>query len=174
MGDTWSKIDGFPNYSVSNTGKVRNDISRKLKAPVKTGKGYQGVDLYKDGKRSKLRIHRLVGKAFIDNPEDKPYINHKDGNKSNNVVGNLEWATCSENMKHAFKTGLAKPSRSMLGRKNPNAGRKGKPIRIVETGEVFPSITECEKAIDGNNGHICDCLAGRQQTHRGYHFEYVN
>lgn len=174
MGVTWSKINGFPNYSVSNTGKVRNDNSGKTKVPVRGTTGYYNVDLYNNGKRSKISIHRIVGETFVDNPNNKPQINHIDGNKLNNNVENLEWVTASENMQHAFRSGLAKPSRGMLGKKNPNGGRKGKPVRIVETGEEFSSILECEKAIDGNNRHICDCLAGRQRTHRGFTFEYVN
>ena len=170
---TWSKINGFPNYSVSNTGEIRNDISGEIKNPFISRTGYYNVDLYRNGKRSKFRVHRLVGEAFVDNPDNKTQINHIDGNKLNNNAMNLEWVTASENMQHAFKHGLAKPSLGMLGKHNPNAGRKGKPVRIVETGEEFSSITECEKAINGNNRHICDCLSGRQQTHRGYHFEYI-
>lgn len=100
-------------------------------------------------------------------------MNHIDGNKYNNNASNLEWVTKKENCRHAWDAGLYKPSRSMLGRSNPNAGRKGKPFRIVETGEVFNTLHECEEAIGGNNRHINDCLRGRQNTHRGYHFEYV-
>lgn len=174
MDDTWSKINGFPNYSVSKNGEVRNDTTGKTKTPYKGTTGYYNVDLYNDGERTKMRVHRLVGEAFVDNPDSKPQINHKDGNKLNNNAANLEWVTASENMRHAFDCGLAKPSLGMLGKHNPNGGRKGKPIRIVETGEEFSSILECEKAIDGNNGHICDCLSGRQKTHRGYTFEYID
>lgn len=173
MAITWSKVKGFYNYSVSSNGEIRNDISGKVKASYKNRSGYLVTDLYKDGERSKQCVHRLVGEAFINNQDGKPQINHKDGNKTNNSADNLEWVTGSENMQHAFSKGLVKPSRSMLGKKNPNAGRKGKPVRIVETGEVFSSILECEKAINGNNRHICDCLSGRQRTHRGYTFEYV-
>ena len=173
MDDTWSKIKGFPKYSVSKKGEIRNDRNGKLKAPFKGTNGYYNVDLYNDGVRKKVRVHRVVGETFLDNPYNKPQINHKDGNKSNNEVDNLEWVTASENIRHAFDNGLAKASCNMKGRRNPNAGRKGKPVRIIETGEVFESITECEKAIDGNNRHICDCLSGRQKTHRGYHFEYI-
>jgi hypothetical protein len=173
MRESWRKVTDFPNYSVSNLGRVRDDKRCVIKVPTVTKDGYFKVDLYRDGKRYSKRIHRLVAKEFIKEIPNKDYVNHKDGNKTNNVSTNLEWVTNSENMLHAYRTGLAKPSRSMLGRKNPNAGRKGRPIRIVETGEVFGSIVECEKAIDGNNRHICDCLSGRQKTHRGYTFEYV-
>ena len=171
---TWSKIQGFPNYSVSDTGKIRNDITGALKKPFIAANGYYNVDLYNNGKRSKFRVHRIVGETFVDNPNGKAQINHIDGDKLNNHASNLEWVTASENMHHAFDIGLAKPSFGMLGKHNPNGGRKGKPVRIIETGEKFSSITECEKAINGNNRHICDCLAGRQRTHRGYHFEYVD
>jgi hypothetical protein len=135
--------------------------------------GYLATDLYVNGVRHKKRVHRLVAEAFIPNPENKPEVNHRDGNKMNNEVANLEWVTKSENCWHAWENGFCKPSRSMLGRSNPNAGRKGKPFRIIETGEVFHTLKECEERIDGNNRHISDCLNGKQKTHRGYHFEYL-
>ena len=172
MDTKWEKVKSDHDYIVSNTGRVRRTGSDRDKA-AKTKKKYEQVDLYKDGKRTSKAVHILVAEAFIPNPDNKPEVNHKDGNKHNNHVDNLEWVTHKENCEHAWKNGLAKPSRSMLGRKNPNAGRKGKPIRIVETGEVFNSSLECEKAINGNNRHINDCLRGRQNTHRGYHFEYI-
>lgn len=170
--EKWAKTPGNPNYIVSDTGRIRRDGSDKDHS-VRDRKGYLAVDLYDGGERSTKRVHRLVAEAFVPNPDNKPEVNHKDGNKHNNNASNLEWVTSKENCRHAWGQGLMKPSRSMLGRKNPNAGRKGKPIRIVETGEVFASSLECEKAIDGNNRHINDCLRGRQNTHRGYHFEYV-
>ena len=173
MVETWCKIDGFNNYSVSNKGRIRDDKRGVIKAKQLSKDGYYKVDLYNNGIRSTKRVHRLVAETFLPFDENRLDINHKDGDKLNNNIDNLEWCTKSENMLHAYRTGLAKPSYSMLGRKNPNGGRKGKPIRIVETGEVFKSITECEKAINGNNRHICDCLSGRQKTHRGYTFEYV-
>ena len=129
--------------------------------------------MYKDGKRTVKPIHILVAEAFVPNPENKPEVNHKNGNKHDNNASNLEWVTHKENCEHAWKTGLTKPSRGMLGKKNPNGGRKGRPFRIVETGEVFNTLYKCEEAIDGNNRHINDCLRGRQNTHRGYHFEYI-
>lgn len=170
--EIWKEVYENTNYEVSNTGRVRRKGSDIDKVSGKR-KGYPTVKLCKDGKESKRTIHRLVAEAFIPNPDNKPDVNHIDGIKDHNNVENLEWVTKSENMRHAYRTGLAKPSYGMLGKKNPNGGRKGKPIRIVETGEIFQSSLECEKAIGGNNRHINDCLKGRQKTHRGYHFEYV-
>lgn len=69
-------------------------------------KGYERVSLYSKGSRKHFSIHRLVGKYFVNNPNNKPQINHKDGNKRNNFYKNLEWCTNSENQIHAFKNGL--------------------------------------------------------------------
>lgn len=170
--EKWREISINSNYEVSNTGRVRR-IGSERDHSVRDAKGYLVTDLYENGVRSTARVHRLVAAEFLPNPHNKPEVNHKDGNRHNNDVSNLEWVTKKENVQHAWASGLAKPSYSMLGRSNPNAGRKGRPIRIVETGEVYNTLHECEKAINGNNRHINDCLRGRQHTHRGYHFEYV-
>ena len=68
--------------------------------------GYLYVDVKIQGKRKKLLVHRAIALAFLDNPDNKPCVNHKDGNKLNNYVSNLEWCTYSENMKHAVTMGL--------------------------------------------------------------------
>ena len=170
--EIWRPVGENDNYIVSNTGRIRRFNSDKDHS-VRDRKGYLTVDLYRDSERVTRRVHRLVAEAFVPNPDGKSQVNHRDGNRHNNDAANLEWVTASENCRHAWDNGLMKPSYSMLGRKNPNAGRKGKPFRIVETGEVFNTLKECEEAIDGNNRHINDCLQGRQNTHRGYHFEYV-
>lgn len=170
--ELWKQISSNPNYEISNTGKIRRKKSIKEHS-VTDKKGYLTTDLYSNGVRKSVRVHRVVAEEFIPNPDNKPEVNHKDGNKHNNNVDNLEWVTKKENCEHAWKHGLARSSCSMLGRKNPNAGRKGKPFRIVETGEVFETLHECEEKKNCNNRHINDCLKGRQKTHRGYHFEYI-
>ena len=85
-----------------------------------------------EGKRKQIKVHRIVAKEFISNPENKPQVNHKDGNKQNNRVENLEWCTQTENMQHAFKNGLARKVQDIcpkfwLGKKgkdNPFFGKK--------------------------------------------------
>lgn len=78
--------------------------------PSKDGKGYLFVSLSKDGKRYLKKVHRLVAQAFIPNPFRKPQINHKNGDKTNNGIDNLEWVTNAENMLHAYRVLGRKPS----------------------------------------------------------------
>lgn len=109
----WKKIifKGIEtNYSVSDIGEVRNDISNYIMKP-QIQQGYCHTTLQINGVSQRFRIHRLVANAFIPNPENKPYVNHIDGNRDNNVVSNLEWVTPSENTRHAIDTGLMKPTR---------------------------------------------------------------
>lgn len=168
------EIDTHPNYSISSTGRIIN-VNGKEKAKQIDKHGYEKVDLYSNSQRITKRVHRLVAEAFIPNPDSKPDINHKDGNKLNNSVSNLEWVTKSENMLHAYQAGLNKPHASygMLGHKNPNGGRKGHSVKIVETNEIYNSIKDCAIAIGGSDRRICDCINGKQQTHRGFHFEVI-
>lgn len=173
--DEWRQI-GDSHYSVSPDGRVRNDETRKLKTPVETKDGYLRTDLYNgNGKRVTKRINRLVAEAYIPNPDNKPQVNHIDGNKKNNDVNNLEWSTGSENMQHAFRTGLATyhNTHSMLGKKNPNAGAKGHPIICVETGYYYKNIAEAERQTGIPDSCICDCLKGRCSHAHHKHFVYA-
>lgn len=110
--EIWKDIEDLP-YQVSNLGNVRRHPESKYKhkgnnyiQPYINKTGYQCVNLYKHSKVHKFLVHRLVAIYFISNPEDKPYINHKDGDRLNNSLDNLEWCTQSENCQHAWDTGL--------------------------------------------------------------------
>lgn len=99
------EIKGFENYLIDENGTIinKNTSCIKIGTSNNIGKGYLYVDLYKNGKRKRFYIHRLVAETFIPNPENKPYINHIDGNPKNNNVSNLEWCTPLENVEHASK-----------------------------------------------------------------------
>ena len=110
--EIWKRIENYPDYFVSNFGRIKSYRWGKrtsILIPMRTPEGYVAIYFYKDGcKRKSIKIHRLVAKVFIPNPENKRCVNHKDGNKSNNHIENLEWMTKSEDLKHAYKTGLKK------------------------------------------------------------------
>ena len=100
--EEWKLIKDFPEYQVSNLGRVKSlNYNRGKKEGILqeliSDRGYCRVALYQEKKKHKVPIHRLVGQAFITNPENKPQIDHIDRNKSNNKVENLRWATTSEN-----------------------------------------------------------------------------
>lgn len=99
----WREIKGFENYLVSNIGEVKNRKTNLVLRQYANPKGYLQVWLRNGLIRKKLFAHRIVAIAFIDNPENKQQINHKDGNKKNNTVDNLEWVTGKENILHKYR-----------------------------------------------------------------------
>jgi len=108
MREEWKNIEGFENlYQISNLGRFKSfkNNKEKILRPA-DAMGYEIIRLFKDKKIYTLKTHRLVAYHFIDNPENKPEVNHKNGNKKDNTIFNLEWMTRSENMKHAILTGL--------------------------------------------------------------------
>lgn len=120
MREIWKEIEKYPRYEVSNTGKVRNKETKHLLRPAVNHKGYFIVSLtYATQQAKTIVVHRLVGLTFIPNPKNKPQINHKDCDKQNNNVSNLEWVTPSENQIHSYKNN-----------RKPHKGEKA-PRRIV-------------------------------------------
>lgn len=117
--ENWKTIEEATNYEVSNCGNVRNSKTGHILKGRISKSGYLQVSIAgkEDGKFKNQYIHRLVAKYFIDNPEQKREVNHKDGNKLNNNIENLEWVTSSENQKHRQQTlGKRKTSQRRIGR----------------------------------------------------------
>lgn len=105
LNEEWKPVKGYEDfYQISNLGNISN--YRKVLKPFINNSGYQVIDLRVNGIRKKFLIHRLVAKHVIVNPQNLKVVNHKDGNKLNNSVDNLEWCTNSENILHARRTGL--------------------------------------------------------------------
>lgn len=100
--EVFRPIKNFEDYEVSNWGNVYSKRTHKMLKPFITGKGYLKVNLNVGGKRIHCRVHRLVAQAFIPNPQNKPQVNHIDGNKLNNSFTNLEWCTNQENVSKAY------------------------------------------------------------------------
>ena len=104
--EQWEFVQDFENYLISTLGNVKT-VNGKPKKIVYDNKGYGRVELWKNNKGRKFRIHRLVAEAFIPNPLGKEQVNHIDGNKKNNCVSNLEWVTPKENIRHAIENNLS-------------------------------------------------------------------
>ena len=142
--EEWKDIKGFEGaYQISNQGRVRSlprqgTRTTESRSISYTHDGYAKVRLIFCGKDKTARIHRLVAEAFIPNPNGKETVNHKDGNKKNNAVENLEWADRSEQMLHAYKKGLKKP---MGGSNNPIAKLTPEQVEAIRA-EYVPHSKE--------------------------------
>lgn len=158
--EAWLPIDGYPNYAVSSNGRIKNIKTGRILKQNNNSHGYPSVSLFNSNGQKNMKVHRLVAETFYDCDCDGLDVNHIDGDKRNNFVGNLEWCTRRENVQHAFDTGLKTPSRQV-------------PIRIIETGEVFNSIRECARHIGGDHSAIRRCLMGIEGSCKGYTFEYI-
>ena len=180
-------MNGF--YEISNLGRVRSldHYIRQRNNSKKLHKGrilntwsdkigYTVVGLNKYNKYKIKKIHRLVAEAFIPNPENKSDVNHIDGNKSNNIVSNLEWATRSENMQHAYNTGLSKPYWTGKRGWNSTTGRPVKHIDIKtgKTRTIYGSMEEAARKLHiVSPSNIRGCIIGRQKSCAGFKWEYV-
>lgn len=105
--ELWRDIPNFSNvYEVSSFGNIRHKRTQQIRTLSKTDRGYVQISLYNGKKIQSIRVHRVVARVFIPNPQGLTEVNHKDGDKANNHVDNLEWITRKDNMIHAVKTGL--------------------------------------------------------------------
>lgn len=169
--EIWKSISGYEGYyEASNKGHIRS-VDRLVKCkngmrislatilkPSLGQWGYEQVTLRKEGSKKTVRVNRIIAQTFIPNPNNLPQVNHKDGNKINNSVENLEWCDASHNMKHCFDNHMSDWTTK---------------IKIIETGEIFNSKAECARKIKGHVSLIDMCLRGERKTHRGFHFEIV-
>lgn len=136
------RIPGYEkSYVITSTGVVFSmHRNWKWMSTRKSNSGYEMVKLYGGEKPKLCTVHRLVALTFLANPLNKPFVNHKDGDKFNNDVDNLEWATVSENLQHAYMTGLM----SHKGSKNSMAKLKESDInpirRRIKAGDLFKHI----------------------------------
>lgn len=101
--EIYRDIENYEDYQITSWGRVFNKKTERFVNQEETEKGYLRVDLHNKDGRKHFKVHRLVAGEFIPNPLDKPQVNHKDGNKKNNSVTNLEWVTNEENLAHAIK-----------------------------------------------------------------------
>ena len=166
MNEEWRDIEGYEGlYQVSNLGRVRSLNCRGHKGcigiltPRLDGKGYEMVALYKEGKARNTKVHRLVAQAFIPNPNNYPQVNHKDENKTNNDVKNLEW--CTNEYNHNYGTRNERVAKSLSIK-----------AICITTGEIFNSMREACRKYNIHTGSMTECCQGKRKTAGGYKWEY--
>ena len=173
MQEIWKDVEGYEGkYQVSNLGRMRILKNMILQT---TPTGYISINLYKNGKGKRTSVHRLVAKAFIPNPENKPYINHKDTNRSNNCINNLEWCTPKENTQHSIKYGNSK---NLLKRLETIREKYKRKINQYDLDGNFikqwDSLNEAARFLNKkSSGPISNCCSGKIKTAYGYKWEYA-
>lgn len=156
--EIWKNIEGYEEYQISTHGNVKSlrfGKERILK-PATNKKGYLRVILSKQGKLKGYLIHRLVAEAFIDNPNNYQQVNHRDEDKANNYIENLEWCTPKYNINYGTRT-----------------EKISKQVLCIETGVVYTSTHQVERQLGFSNSYISQCCNGKYKQAYEYTWRYV-
>ena len=177
--EQWKPVVGYEGlYEVSSYGRVircarttfRNNkpvnLRQKILAQTKNEKGYPQVTLVKDSKRTTIKVHRLVALAFVENPENKPEVNHINENKEDNRAINLEWVTRTENMTRGTV-------QERISKNGLNKGIVGVKAIHLTTGEelYFSSLKEAEE--EGFSSSLISRSCRNKWSHKGYRWEKI-
>lgn len=175
MEEIWKPIEDYDGYYISNYGRVKSykvdKINGKIMKPCKSTKGYLQIDISLDGRKREhrvhLAVHRLVARAFIPNPDNLPQVNHKDENKENNVVSNLEWCDAKYNCNYGNHI------------ENVANALRVDIYSVDQDGniEYFHGVREAGRLLGkGKNGylHISKVLKGKRKTAYGRKWFYLN
>ena len=167
--EIWKDVPGYEGeYKVSSLGRIKSLKGQgKRKTYLnghKTKLGYVLIALLKDGEKKQRFLHRIVADAFLDEDSLRKEINHKNGNRADNRLSNLERCTRSENMKHSYR---------VLGRKPPMQGRSGvnsKQVKCIETNKIYKSACAAARETGLRREGIRDSASGRHMTCGGFHW----
>ena len=155
-------------YEIYDDGRVYSKTRKKFMTFKVMKDGYVRMELFKDHKPKMFNVHRMVAEIFIPNPENKPFVNHIDGNKQNNCVNNLEWCTQKENIAHAFRTGLSKVQ-------SKNTGPFCKKVIQYDSEHnfirEFPSMIEITRSLGFQRYAIGSAIKSKK-LYKNYYWEF--
>ena len=156
-------IENYPNYTISDRGEIVNtNTNKELKGYIRKD-GYVIISLSKGGKKYKCYLHRLVAETFIPNPDNLPQVNHKDEDKTNNCVSNLEWITPKDNCNYGTRN-----ERQGLGHSKPIEQYDLEGNFIKE----WDSAAQVERDLGFNHQNISKCCLGQQKTAYNYKWKF--
>ena len=153
----------FPDYEINDIGIVRKKHNKKILKQQIDKDGYYRVSLFKNKKVFFKPVHRLVAITFVENQLNKPCVNHKDENKLNNCVSNLEWVTVAENNKYGTRTLRSSIKQGKVIEQYSLSGK------LINT---FHSIREAARKINKSSGNISRCCNGKSNTSYGYVWKF--
>lgn len=183
--EVWKDIEDYEGlYQVSNMGRVKSLIKGIILKQWNDKDGYKLVGMSKNKRKKTFKVHRLVAKAFIKNPNNLPLVNHKDENKANNEVNNLEW--CEHIYNVNYGTAIKRMTKTLKDNKEntkriAEMGKENakKLSKIVEQytleGEFvaeYPSTREAGRILGFSASCIGHCCNGKRLTHQGYKWKY--
>ena len=170
------EISGYNGiYEISSFGNVisNNFGKRKILKHGLMTSGYKMVSLKNDGKQKIFSIHRLMAIAFLPNENNLPQVNHKDGNKLNNDLSNLEWCTQSQNMKHMYDSGLKTYKPLHYKGKFGKEHNRSKSVKCVETGVIYGSMSEAGRLLNIDHSSVSWSIKHKKPIY-GMHFEIAS
>ena len=160
----WREVKEYSNYEVNQLGEIRHKKRQKILKPRDNNGGYQYVNFKINGKNTNFAVHRIVANAFIPNPNGYTEVNHKDYNKKNNCVDNLEWVSSSQNKQHSYL-------------KQENKKTRGKAVnQYTKEGiflKTFDSVSDAAKELGCCVAAISNCCLGRTKTSQGFQWSFV-
>lgn len=170
--EIWKSINGFQKkYSISNTGKVMSINVKNKKSYLNKATGYIVQSLIDNGKIKTCTVHRLMAKAFIPNPQNKPEVNHINGIKTDNRVENLEWVTRKENVLHSWKIGTSRITKKWAEASAERAKKRGgkkhpcaKKVIDIVTKKVYYSAKHASQEIGINKNTLYSYLLGNKKN----------
>ena len=189
MEEIWADVKDYEGlYQVSNLGRIKSTRYSRLMVPCKDYRGYLTVQFTVKGKIKRFKIHRLVAQAFIPNPNNLPQVNHKDENKTNNIVDNLEW--CTNEYNYFYGTAQERRLKTMIENKKENPEKYKNKKNYNRTDELWQKKKVVQYDLNGNTirrwdsmkeaakelkivpQSISKCCRGLRKTAKGYIWKY--
>lgn len=173
MNEIWKVILKHPNYEISSLGNIRHIVNKINRKNYDNGNGYLFCKINVGGKYKNCYLHRLVAETFIPNPDNLLEVNHKDNNRKNNKIENLEWCTHQKNVDYANKQGHM--GKVNVGKFN-ELHHNHKEIQQFSKNNIFikewKSMMEVERQTGIKSGHISECCNKKRKTAGGYIFKF--